>query len=726
MSRISVITLLLLLLSFSTTLALDKGQGIKATLLADKDAINYQPMPRFAAAELCSVRTVGDPNWEITYWLTGEEQYLVYQDPAMTCTAPYPFAVEEVYMLFTVYAFTNLYYSGCVMDVDLTDPECPVPGDTLTKSAVYGYGLEPGLWRIAVPVYDVETESPPQVNGPYFAGFTVETSLVEIDYQDSVRLVTEDTPALPYTCQNYNYYGEVDGYVDLANNSAYNFPGKLLLYSAGFTGGSGGYDPMPELTFLYPAPEARIGTPVKPWVWDAINSKIIDSVRFDYRSTTVGWTRFAVDSDKNHALRNGVDPSGTGPGYTAELGPVGLVEDLHSIRATTFDTLYRTTSAQLNVTIDPTPPRMDFILPEPMDTICLPYDITTYTDDDDMLSVKYYFKKLNTNYSVSVVNLLQTDYGDTDYDVNDGNPIVDGEFGEYYCGPVAGAIAIKYWFDKGYTQLMREAGYTIPLDTVVERMATEMSTRENEGTYDDFFVGGLKNYNLTHGDAIFVESYFKPYYMDVRTIFEEKELLPILGLSGNPGLYAVLSDMTGLDNGGGQYVVTISDPITGTSVETYMRDITGGSQLLYEGSWLDVDIVIAVGANLQTNTRVEFGEASKEISNWVYNWESSPYLADDSLYYITAIGTDVNAFKEISTTTIRYHCNLDRVIGDFDDNGSSNSMDVLYLINYIYLGGQAPVGGAHRADANCDNQIDIGDIIYMINYVFEAGDAPCY
>ncbi len=726
MSRISVISLLLLLLSFSTVFAFDKGQGAQATLLKEKEITNYQAIPRFAAAELCSVRTVGDPWFVISYWLTGNEQYLVYQDPGMTCSSPYPFSVQEIYLLIYIQATTIIYCAGSVQDVDLTNPACPMPGDTLSYSADWGFQLTPGLWRVAIPAYNDSIETAPEVNGPYFAGFTITTSLVDTDFQDSVLLVTEDSLHVPWTCQNYNYYGVEDGYVDLANNVAYNFPGKILLYSAGYTGGSGGYGPLPKLTLLEPKPGDITGTPLRCWVWDNADSSFVDSIKYDYSSSTQGWTRFGVDDNNNHALRNGIDPSGTGPGYVAELGPAGIVEDAHTIRATAYDTLLRTSSTQVDITLDPTPPRMDFIEPSFMDTICLPDIIKTFTDDEDILSVKYYQKQLKTDYSVSVVTLLQTNYGDVDYFTGDGNPIIDDEFGEYYCGPTAGAIAIKYWFDKGYTELMRELSRTIPVDTVVERLASGMKTRANKGTYDDFFVGGFENYITFHGDDLFVESYFTPDYMEMRIIFEEKEMLPILGLSGNPGLYVVLSAMSGLDNGGGQYAVTISDPLTGTSIDTYMRNIGEGSQVLYNGGWYGLDIAIAVGANQQINSREYFGDASMLVSNWVYNWDSSTSLSDDSLYYITAIGTDMTSHKEISTTLIRYHCNLNRVEGDYDGNSVSNSLDILYLINYIYQGGGTPIGGAHRADANCDHQIDIGDVIFMVKYIFGSGSTPCY
>lgn len=725
MSRKSVLLLLLILLSISTVFALDIKQSPVPVPIKDKTINSLYSTPRFSTAELCTVRLVEDPYWLITGWLAGQELYKAYQDPALTCTAPYPFSVEEVYMTFYVAKKTYLNVSVDVETADLTDPSCPVPGDLVSVSSEYPFELYlvnnlPTLWRVAVPL-----DSAAVMDGPYFCGFSISTPLIgEGQFsQDSVHLVIDSIPEL---CSNYNLWNDTLGFVDLADNIYYDFPGRLQLYSAGTTGGSGGYDPMPILNYVTPKPDAFVGAPLKVWVNDAVNSKIVDSMRFEYRTSTSGWMRFDASDGANHALRNGVDPSGNGPGYIAELPPVGTADDLFRLRATTYDTLFRKASVQLDVTMDPTPPRLDILYPGDMDTICLPYTFMTNTADDDIATVKFYHKLISTDYGVSVIALHQSNYGDTDLDPVDGNPVAEGEYGDYYCGPVAAAIAMKYWNDQGYPDIMRELLRTIPVDTVVERMATLMNTRANDGTYDDFMAKGINDYINAHGSDLFVESFSKPDYMMLRKIFEERELLPIMGLSGTPGLYVVLSSFAGLDDGSGQFPITVSDPLTGMIISTYMKDVDGGSQVMYAGNWLDLDIILGVGAFAHINSRTEFATASFSGGNWIYDWESTPSLSDDSLYFFTAIGTDNVNRKEISTSVFRYHCNLNRVMGDYNGDDLVNSLDVLTLINFIYNGGSAPVGGAHRADANCDFNIDLGDVIYLVKYLYEGGAEPCH
>lgn len=50
--------------------------------------------------------------------------------------------------------------------------------------------------------------------------------------------------------------------------------------------------------------------------------------------------------------------------------------------------------------------------------------------------------------------------------------------------------------------------------------------------------------------------------------------------------------------------------------------------------------------------------------------------------------------------------------------------DILYLINYVFLGGVAP-DPEYIGDVNCFDGIDVDDIIYLINYIFLAGPVPC-
>ncbi len=61
--------------------------------------------------------------------------------------------------------------------------------------------------------------------------------------------------------------------------------------------------------------------------------------------------------------------------------------------------------------------------------------------------------------------------------------------------------------------------------------------------------------------------------------------------------------------------------------------------------------------------------------------------------------------------------------GDADNSGILNISDVVYLINYIFVGGPAPVSEC-KGDNNCDCVISISDAVYSIIYIFGGGQPP--
>jgi hypothetical protein len=325
---------------------------------------------------------------------------------------------------------------------------------------------------------------------------------------------------------------------------------------------------------------------------------------------------------------------------------------------------------------------------------------------------------------MSVINLNQANYGDVDGSPSDGNSRSSGEYGDYYCGPVAGAIAVKYWFDKGFMYCMKEGSKYISVDTVVERLAANMLTRSNSGTYDDLFFGGLQQYIESHGNELLLNCYRNPDYHLFRTLFQERELVTILALSGTPGVYLVASGVTGLLDAQSRFPIQVSNPLTGSTLITYMRNASSGAEVYFNSAWHPLDMIITVNGYSNTVTREIIGSDNSSSGGWTFSWSSSN-MTTDSLYFITAIATDATGRTGMVTDLIRAYCPT-FAKGDYDGNGTVNIGDALYLINCIYRHGTAPVGGIGRADANCDTLINLSDIIYVIQYLYGSKPAPCY
>jgi hypothetical protein len=61
--------------------------------------------------------------------------------------------------------------------------------------------------------------------------------------------------------------------------------------------------------------------------------------------------------------------------------------------------------------------------------------------------------------------------------------------------------------------------------------------------------------------------------------------------------------------------------------------------------------------------------------------------------------------------------------GDVNKDGIIDVADVMYLINYLFIGGSAP-DPMWLGDATCDDAVDVADVMYLINYLFIGGSAP--
>jgi len=63
------------------------------------------------------------------------------------------------------------------------------------------------------------------------------------------------------------------------------------------------------------------------------------------------------------------------------------------------------------------------------------------------------------------------------------------------------------------------------------------------------------------------------------------------------------------------------------------------------------------------------------------------------------------------------------ICGDCDGDGLVNSSDVVYLINYLFRKGPAPIPD-ESGNVNRDTVINAADVVYLIDYLFKGGPPP--
>jgi hypothetical protein len=62
--------------------------------------------------------------------------------------------------------------------------------------------------------------------------------------------------------------------------------------------------------------------------------------------------------------------------------------------------------------------------------------------------------------------------------------------------------------------------------------------------------------------------------------------------------------------------------------------------------------------------------------------------------------------------------------GDADGSSGVDIDDIVYIINFIFVGGPEPLCW-DEGNADCSGGIDIDDVVYLIAFVFSGGDPPC-
>ena len=62
--------------------------------------------------------------------------------------------------------------------------------------------------------------------------------------------------------------------------------------------------------------------------------------------------------------------------------------------------------------------------------------------------------------------------------------------------------------------------------------------------------------------------------------------------------------------------------------------------------------------------------------------------------------------------------------GDVNGDWNVTVGGVVYLINFLFKHGPAPVPALQAGDVTCSGTVDVGDVVFLINYLFRFGPSP--
>ncbi|MBN1211947.1 MAG: hypothetical protein JXA92_05165 [candidate division Zixibacteria bacterium] len=96
-----------------------------------------------------------------------------------------------------------------------------------------------------------------------------------------------------------------------------------------------------------------------------------------------------------------------------------------------------------------------------------------------------------------------------------------------------------------------------------------------------------------------------------------------------------------------------------------------------------------------------------------------------------AFGSYLDTFTVISPTASNSPLLIEMLLqvwltrGDVNFSGDIDISDIVYLIRYLYLGGDPIQPDIIVADVNCDGLYDVVDITYLIQFLYMGGPPPC-
>jgi hypothetical protein len=124
-----------------------------------------------------------------------------------------------------------------------------------------------------------------------------------------------------------------------------------------------------------------------------------------------------------------------------------------------------------------------------------------------------------------------------------------------------------------------------------------------------------------------------------------------------------------------------------------------------------------------------FGDGSHVLlATMTFRLEDTTTICVDTCFwppeYLGLCFLRSDAVSYIVRDNMLYYAEIRKAIrGDASGDQVINVTDVIYMINYLFRHGPAPVSFV-SGDANCDDDLGILDAVLLINYLYKGGTTP--
>ncbi|MBU0959386.1 MAG: hypothetical protein KKB31_05570, partial [Nanoarchaeota archaeon] len=133
--------------------------------------------------------------------------------------------------------------------------------------------------------------------------------------------------------------------------------------------------------------------------------------------------------------------------------------------------------------------------------------------------------------------------------------------------------------------------------------------------------------------------------------------------------------------------------------------------------WSSLGIILTNGGSLPVNKGV------------LATWDSTQTSNGLNILRLTSYGGGLTSRDEIEVEVNNdLPCDCG-VWGDLNGDGAINPVDVVFMINKVYLGNdqlvQPPNCPLQAGDVNCDGNVNPVDVVFMVNYVYLSNNMFC-
>jgi hypothetical protein len=178
-----------------------------------------------------------------------------------------------------------------------------------------------------------------------------------------------------------------------------------------------------------------------------------------------------------------------------------------------------------------------------------------------------------------------------------------------------------------------------------------------------------------------------------------------------------------------------SDTVFTICVEDFTIEVTPGARKVLAGNSISYSVVLTslygfasscslAVTGLPADASGSFDPTSIVPTDTSLLTVNTSETTPPGFYDLTVTAAEVGGGGiEHSTQVVLMVAVAEAVVGDANGNGTVESRDVVYLINYLFRNDLAP-DPLEAGDTNCDGVINPGDVIYLLNYLFRNGPPP--